>query len=98
MQYMVTYHGFKVSGPAAFCLVGIAFVFAPAFTARNSEEPVGGITFHDAERLAIQRRNQKLRREKAAREAAAVQPPARPVDGCCPPEPVVPKGRKPKRD
>lgn len=84
MHYMETYHGLKAGTPIKLCLVGLAFIFAPAFTAGHSEEPVGGITFHEAERLAMQRRAQRLRREKADKAAADAARQQTPADGCRP--------------
>ena len=81
---METYHGLKAGTPIKLCLVGLAFIFAPAFTAGHSDEPVGGITFHEAERLAMQRRVQRLRREKADKAAADAARLQTPADGCRP--------------
>jgi hypothetical protein len=43
-------------------LVGIALLFAPAFRGMDTEEP--GMTFYEAERIAAERRAQRIRREK----------------------------------
>lgn len=89
MHYMETVLKLKAGTPTKAVLVGLAFVFAPAFQGEDTEEPIGGVTFHEAARIAEQRRSQRIRREKAAAretklaeqaaEAACLPPQQQPV-------------------
>ena len=60
--YVGQQYGLTTDTPTTLMLVGIAFLFAPAFRGMDTEEP--GMTFYEAERLAAERRAQRIRREK----------------------------------
>ena len=66
VYYMETFMALNAGIPTRMAMVGLAFVFAPAFLSENNEPPIGGITFHQAQKIAAERREQRRRREKAA--------------------------------
>ena len=90
--YLEAHMGLKEVGmPTKLAMVGIAFIFAPAFMGEEKEEPVGGISFLEAEQIAAARRrrrqhNEACKRDRQAQPGAGTPqsegvPPARTVGG-----------------
>ena len=100
--YMEAHMGLKQVGlPTKVAMVAIAYIFAPAFVGEDKEqEPVGGITFREAEKIAAarRRRQQAEARTRARRSQSGAAQPEGEGAAAPPPAQALAAGAKHKQE